>query len=92
MSVNYLNDFLISILSYWQIHTIHAWKISKLPKNLLEELGFIINNEKSCLVPALTCKFLGFIVNSSDMTIDLPVENTNHKTLGKMVTQTRTIQ
>lgn len=31
---------------------------------LLEWLGFIVNWEKSCLVPSQSCKFLGFLLNS----------------------------
>lgn len=41
---------------------------------LLEQLGFIINTEKSCLLPSTTCKFLGFVLNSENMTLNLPNE------------------
>lgn len=40
-------------------------------KKLLEKLGFVINREKSSLIPSKKCKFLGFIVNSADYTIEL---------------------
>ena len=37
--------------------------------NLLSELGFTINYEKSVLIPAHSIKFLGFVVDSNTMTI-----------------------
>lgn len=40
--------------------------------DLLTKLGFVINYEKSCLQPTQSCKFLGFIFNTQDMTISLP--------------------
>ena len=39
---------------------------------LLENLGFVVNFEKSCFVPAQQLEFLGFLVNSRDMTLLLP--------------------
>ena len=41
---------------------------------LLKKLGFIINNDKSHLEPATKQKFQGFILNSNEMKIELPVE------------------
>ncbi|XP_066590898.1 uncharacterized protein [Prorops nasuta] len=41
-------------------------------RKMLESLGFIINEHKSNLIPSRTCQFLGFILNSSNMTIELP--------------------
>lgn len=41
---------------------------------LLQCLGFVINFEKSHLNPEKTCRFLGFIYDSSNMTISLPHE------------------
>ncbi|KAL7306209.1 hypothetical protein TKK_0001650 [Trichogramma kaykai] len=44
-------------------------------KALLIDLGFIINdNKKSKLIPSLRCKYLGFIYDSQNMTIELPEE------------------
>ncbi|XP_066590815.1 uncharacterized protein [Prorops nasuta] len=43
-------------------------------KNLLESLGFIINYEKSVLVPSKKGKYLGFILDSVFMTLELPVK------------------
>ena len=39
---------------------------------LLENLGFVINLEKSCFQPTQQLEFLGFVVNTLDMTLLLP--------------------
>ena len=39
---------------------------------LLENLGFVINHEKSCFQPTQQLEFLGFVVNTLDMTLLLP--------------------
>ena len=39
---------------------------------LLENLGFVVNFDKSCFVPTQQLEFLGFLVNSRDMTLLLP--------------------
>lgn len=39
---------------------------------LLDNLGFIINKEKCELIPSQERKYLGFILNSSEMSISLP--------------------
>ena len=39
---------------------------------LLENLGFVINLEKSCFQPTQQLEFLGFLVNTRDMTLLLP--------------------
>lgn len=46
--------------------------------NLLQCLGFIINYEKSSIQPKQSCKFLGFIYDSRNMTIALPDEKRNN--------------
>lgn len=46
-------------------------------KRLLLKLGFVINNKKTCLVPSQKCKFLGFIINSVDYTIELTDKKKN---------------
>lgn len=38
----------------------------------LEKLGFIINKDKSCLIPSTKCKFLGFVFDSQKMIMELP--------------------
>lgn len=45
--------------------------------NLLERLGFVINWEKSMLVPKQNCKFLGFMFNTIEMSLCLPVDKRN---------------
>ena len=42
---------------------------------LLENLGFVINHEKSILTPRQIIEFLGFTVNSILMELKLPGEN-----------------
>lgn len=42
--------------------------------SLLECLGFVVNYDKSCLQPKQCCKFLGFIYNSLEMSICLPID------------------
>ena len=39
---------------------------------LLENLGFVINLEKSCFQPTQQLEFFGFVVNTLDMTLLLP--------------------
>ena len=39
---------------------------------LLENLGFVINLEKSCFVPTQNMEFLGFVVSTQAMTLLLP--------------------
>lgn len=41
---------------------------------LIKSLGFIVNEEKSALIPSTTCKFLGFIIDSQKLQILLPKE------------------
>lgn len=41
---------------------------------LLRCLGFVINHEKSSLVPQKSCKFLGFVMDASLMSISLPID------------------
>lgn len=45
--------------------------------SVLNQLGFLINVEKSLLIPSKECTFLGFTYNTSDMTIRLPDEKRN---------------
>ncbi|CAH2098732.1 unnamed protein product [Euphydryas editha] len=45
---------------------------------LLSCLGFVINLEKSSLTPRQECKFLGFIYNTCDLTLSLPVDKRNN--------------
>ncbi|KAI8428154.1 hypothetical protein MSG28_002401 [Choristoneura fumiferana] len=45
--------------------------------NCLKKLGFVINYTKSSLVPQKECQFLGFILNSKQLTLELPVKKKN---------------
>ena len=40
----------------------------------LENLGFVVNYEKSVLIPSPQMEFLGFLVDSTSMTLALPGE------------------
>lgn len=46
-------------------------------KSTLENLGFLINYTKSCLIPKTNCKFLGFIFDSKNMQLKLPLSKIN---------------
>ena len=41
---------------------------------LLTCLGFLINTQKSCLIPSTRCKYLGFIIDSNHYTLELTQE------------------
>lgn len=69
LSVVYLDDLLLLGDTFSEcLKNINA------SLEVLESLGFIINEDKSCRIPAQTCKFLGFILNSQKMTLELPPE------------------
>lgn len=53
-------------------------KSTQITLKLLNNLGFIINFEKSKLTPSKRCKFLGLIYDSCEMVVELPVEK-KHK-------------
>lgn len=66
-SVIYLDDFLL-------LGDSHSECLDNVNKTcgLLTNLGFIINYEKSQTIPSQRCKYLGFIFDSSSMTLELP--------------------
>lgn len=67
--VNYLDDFLIIA------DTFEACQKSTLfTVRLLENLGFLINREKSRLTPNTSQKFLGFLFDSHTLRLELPLE------------------
>lgn len=69
LSTVYLDDFLLLGSSFDQcVLNVNT------TKKLLTSLGFIINEEKSNLNPTTSCKFLGVIINSINLTIYLPSE------------------
>ena len=63
---NYLDDFLIFGRSFQE-----CLRFTEAIRKMLIELGFIINLEKSDFVPKTSCKFLGVIIDSVNMTIEL---------------------
>nr|CAH7754451.1 unnamed protein product [Callosobruchus chinensis] len=42
-------------------------------REYLQQLGFTINRDKKVLVPNTSCQFLGFIFQSINMTLELPI-------------------
>lgn len=69
ISVVYVDD------SYLQGDTYQACMVNILDTvNLLRGLGFTIHAEKSVLIPHQKITFLGFVLNSVDMTITLTME------------------
>jgi Reverse transcriptase (RNA-dependent DNA polymerase). len=69
LSVIYLDDILLLGNSYE-----NCIRNIKMTCSVLEELGFIINREKSVMTPSKSCKYLGFIYHSETMTVELPRE------------------
>lgn len=59
LSVIYLDDLLLLGDTYKDCLD----NINTLIK-LLKDLGFILNEGKSCQIPSQTCNFLGFVLNS----------------------------
>lgn len=70
--VNYLDDFLCLGNSYDDCLNCVNETV-----NLLTNLGFVINYEKSQLVPSQCRQFLGFELDSVNMTIGLPIGKRN---------------
>ena len=65
----YLDDFLILGSTYQEAQSHTAMAVS-----LLESLGFTVNLEKSCLIPAKIITFLGFVIDSTVEALSLPQE------------------
>lgn len=68
-SVIYLDDILCIGDTYSE-----CYRNVRETLSLLECLGFIVNYKKSVLEPQQSCKFLGFIMNSADLSLSLPSE------------------
>ena len=66
-SVFYLDDMLIIGKSYEE-----CAKNVEETRKLVQELGFIVNEQKSQIIPTQRCRFLGFIFDSLRMSIELP--------------------
>lgn len=66
LSVIYLDDLLILGNSLKNCgHNVNQ------AKELLEHLGLVINYKKSNLTPSQSCKYLGFILNSKNLSLEL---------------------
>lgn len=59
-------------------------KSLEIVKNTLIELGFLINWEKSNMSPSTVCQYLGFIFDSTNMTLSLPT-NKRQVLLGETI-------
>ena len=79
LSVIYLDDLLLFGNSYSQC-------LENINKSIemLEKLGFTLNEVKSCKLPSQICNFLGFILNSLTMTLELSVEK-RHKIRDQLI-------
>nr|CAH7765682.1 unnamed protein product [Callosobruchus chinensis] len=72
-SVVYLDDFLLLG------RTMEDCKRNvTITAKLLQELGFVINYEKSILTPSQTCRYLGLIYNSNAMSVSIPEDKRPH--------------
>lgn len=69
LSVTYLDDILCLGNSYENC----MQNVTETIK-MLTDLGFLINYEKSVLIPNKTCQFLGFVLNSEKMHLELPIK------------------
>lgn len=69
ISMVYLDDFLCLGNSY---NTCRV-NVNK-TIDLLRSLGFIVNTKKCCLIPKTRCKYLGFILDSTRMGLELTLE------------------
>lgn len=69
LSVIYLDDFLLMGKTY-----LKCLENLKKTISLLESLGFIINWKKSNVIPSKYCKYLGLMLNSEKMQLELPRE------------------
>lgn len=87
LSVAYLDDFLC-IGNSW----LECWNNVQITKQLLVQLGFIINEEKSQLYPSKKCTFLGFTFDTLNMSITLPPEKKHRiKLFAEKLLQTKKI-
>lgn len=68
-SVTDLDDFLLFGSSYEECKINIECTIQ-----FLQYLGLVINFKKSSLIPALSCKYLGLIFNSQDLSLSIPKE------------------
>lgn len=69
LSSIYLDDIYLTESSYS-----NCLESANATRKLLQSLGFLINEEKSKLIPSMSCKYLGFIIDSHNWCISLPQE------------------
>lgn len=55
-----------------------CWQSVKKTALLLQDLGLIIHPDKSVFIPKRVLTFLGFVINSIDMTVKLSPDKANH--------------
>lgn len=67
LSVVYLDDFLLIAKSYTECADNVSMTI-----RLLSALGFVVNMNKSILVPTTSCRFLGFLYDTKSFSISIP--------------------
>ena len=79
-SVVYLDDFLCIENSIEKCNANSHETIT-----LLQRLGFLINERKSCLTPSTRCRYLGFIIDSVKFSVALMEEKRSH--LSTMIKQ-----
>ena len=68
LSSSYIDDFYLQGATYGECHDNVQETVM-----LLEDLGFPIHNEKSVLIPSQVLTFLGFVLNSVTITVQLTI-------------------
>lgn len=68
LSIVYLDDFLLIAPFYKEI-LCNVFKIV----HLLFSLVFIVNKDKNMLSPSQACRFLGFLFDSEDFSVSIPL-------------------
>lgn len=85
LSVLYLDDFLLLGSSFSDCVT-----NVNVTVQLVEKLGFIVNFKKSHLQPSQSVTYLGFVYNTKNMSISLPIKKT--KRVVKLLNRFSTLQ
>lgn len=65
----YLDDFIILGSSLKE-----CWRNTEIVLQLLTDLGFLVNREKSSLTPSTAIEFLGFIIDTAKMKFFVPAQ------------------
>ncbi|XP_070529823.1 uncharacterized protein [Cardiocondyla obscurior] len=72
-SVAYLDDFLLIAPDFDRCSVNVSTTL-----NLLSDLGFLVNREKSVLIPSTSCRFLGFLFDTRSFSIAIPPDRRTH--------------